>query len=114
MTLRTRLTDTLARSPSAPSLLVVTDSNVGSTLAAGAGAAVAVVALRRDRRASLVAQLLRTRFETGSLVVLLDDPQRREAVADIATTVVCGSTCLSAALGAAVEQTLSEPTSSHS
>jgi len=154
MTLRTRLTDTLGRSPASPSLLVVTDSYVGSTLAAdvdatgdvhlvtdragvaartpdgvrttvgdvtdgetlaaGAGAAVAVVALRRDRRALLVTQLLRTRFETGSLVVLLNDPQRRAAVADIATTVVCGTTCLSAALGAAVEQTLSESTSSHS
>lgn len=154
MTLRTHLTDTFARSPTAPSLLVVSDSHVGSTLAAdadatadvhlvtdrasiaartpdgvrttvgdvtdgetlaaGAGAAVAVVALRRDRRALLVTQLLRTRFDTGSLIVLLNDPQRRDAVADIATAVVCASTSLSTELGAALEQTLPEPTESNS
>jgi len=34
MTLRTRLADTLARSSTTPSLLVVTDSYVGATFAA--------------------------------------------------------------------------------
>jgi len=154
MTLRNSLENTLARSSTAPALLVVTDSHVGSTLAADfdatvdvslltdresvaaqapdsvrtvigdmtdnetlasvSSAAVAVVALRRDRQALLVTQLLRTRFGIESVVVLLNDPRRHEAVAELATDVVCRSTCLSVELRDAIEQTLPEPSSSHS
>ncbi|WP_324664072.1 NAD-binding protein [Haloarcula sediminis] len=155
MTLRTRLEDTLDRSPAAPSLLVVSDSHVGSTLAtefaatadtslvadservaartpdsvrtiagdvtdrdtlaaAAVDGAVAVVALRRDRRALLVAQLLWTHADIRDCILLLNDPQRHDAVADVSTAVVCGSSCLSSALGDAVEQTLSEHTEPHS
>ncbi|WP_262180340.1 NAD-binding protein [Haloarcula laminariae] len=153
MTLRTRLEGPLAGSP-APSLLVVTDSYVGTTLAAdyesvadvglvtdservakrapdgvrtdvgdltapetlaaGSEATVAVVAVGRDRRALLVTQLLRTQFDIGSVVVLLNDPERHDVVDDVATHVVCGSSCLSGELGAALEQTLPEPSESHS
>ena len=152
MTLRTRLEDALADS-SAPSLLVVTDSYVGSTLVAdfesvadvglvtdservaerapdgvrtdvddlttpgtlavGAEATVAVVALGRDRQALLVTQLLRTRFDVGAVVVLLDDPERHD-VNDAATHVVCGSSRPSGELGDALERTLPEPSESHS
>ena len=153
MTLRTRLTDTLARSSTAPSLLVVSDTYVGSalaadfdavadlalatdrqavataapdgvrtvvgdlttveTLAAVSDATVAVLALSRDRRTLLVAQLLRTRFGVDDVVVLLNDPDRGDVFAETAT-VVCGTTRLADALGDAVERTLSEPTESHS
>ncbi|PSP62371.1 potassium transporter [Halobacteriales archaeon QH_8_67_36] len=153
MTLRTRLEGALAGS-SAPSLLVVTDSYVGSTLVAdfesvadvglvtdservaerapdgvrtdvgdlttprtlavGAEATVAVVALGRDRQALLVTQLLRTQFDVGAVVVLLDDPERHDVVDDVATHVVCGSSCLSGELGDALEQALPEPSESHS
>ncbi len=152
MTLRTRLKDTLDRSPTVPSLLVVTDTHAGSTLATevaatadvtlladservaartpdgvraivgdvtdrttltAADATVAVVALRRDRRALLVAQLLRT-SGVDDIVLLLNDPERYDAVTDVATAVVCGSSCLSAALGDAVERMLPEHTESHS
>jgi len=152
MTLRTRLEGALAGS-SAPSLLVVTDSYVGSTLVAdfesvadvglvtdservaerapdgvrtdvgdlttpgtlavGAEATVAVVALGRDRQALLVTQLLRTRFDVGAVVVLLDDPERHD-VNDVATHVVCGSSRPSGELGDALERTLPEPSESYS
>lgn len=150
MKARTRLENTIDRSPEETSLLVVSDSHVGSLLAAdidsvrthlitdsstvalqtpdnvrktvgnvtsaeilgaGAGATAAVVALQRDRQALLVAQLLRTRFEIDELLISVNDPQRREAFEDIATTIVCVSTCLSTELGDAVKQTLSEPRS---
>jgi len=156
MTLRTRLTETLARSSTAPRLLVVSDTYAGATLAADFDAAadvtlvtdrdavaaatpagirtvvgdvtalgtlapadadeatVAVLALGSDRRTLLVRQLLRTRFGVEDIVALLNDPERRELFADVGTTVVCGSTALSAALGDAVERTLPEPTESHS
>jgi len=154
MTLQTRLAAAFASSPAPPSLLVVTDSYVGSTLAAdfesvtdvalvtedegvaarapdsvgtevgdvaapetlaaGAGASVAVVAVRLDRQALLVTQLLRARFDVDAVVVLLNDPERHDILADVATTVVCGSSCLSAELGDAVERTLPEPTESYS
>jgi len=152
MTLRTRLTDTLVRSSTTPSLLVVSDSHVGAALAAdfdaetavtlatdrdavaavapdavrtvvgdvttlgtlGAAdadeATVAVLALGSDRRTLLVRQLLRTRFGVQDVVALLNDPKRRAALTDHATTVVCGSTCLADALGDAVERTLPAPT----
>jgi len=155
MTFRTRLTDTLARSAKAPSLLVVSDTHVGAALAedfdavadvtlvtdrdavvtaapdgvptvvgdvtaldtlsrAASDGAVAVLALARDRRALLVRQLLRTRYGVDDVVVLLNDPARRTALSDPATTVVCGTTCLADALGDAVEGTLTEPTEPHS
>ncbi|MFC7075129.1 potassium transporter [Haloarcula halophila] len=148
MTIRTRLEDRIVHSSAETSLLVVSDSHIGSmlateidtvrthlvtdssavaaqtpdsvrttvgdvtvaeTLASGADATAAVVALQRDRQALLVAQLLRTKVDTDTLVVLLNDPSRRDLFDDIATFVVCVSTCLSAELRTTLEQTLSEP-----
>jgi len=114
MTLRTRLADKLA--DSSPSLLVVSDSFVGSllandfdakgdahlvtdregvasrvsdsvqttvgnltgphTLGAAADADIAVIDLQQDRQTLLVAQLLRTRFDINSLVVVLNGRQK--------------------------------------
>jgi len=155
MTLRTRLPDRITGSSTARSLLVVSDTHVGSALAADFdGAAgvtlvtdrdavataapdgvrtivgdvttrdvlsavdadettIALLALESDRQTLLVRQLLRTRFGVEDVVVLLNDPGRRAALADATTTVICGSTCLAAALGEAVERTLPEPTESH-
>jgi len=154
MTLRTRLPDRLTSESTAPSLLVVSDSRVGATLAADIDAidihlvadcesdvarvpdavrttvgdvttletlatadadeaTAAVLALGSDRRALLVAQLLRTRFGVDDVVALLNDPERHDALTDTGVTVVCASSCLAAALGDAVQTTLSEP-SSHS
>ena len=48
------------------------------------------------------------------LVVRINDTRRAEAFDGVATTVVCGSTCLSAELRAALEQTLPASTLSHS
>ncbi|MFC7019272.1 MULTISPECIES: NAD-binding protein [Haloarcula] len=151
MTLRPSLRDALARTTGPPTLLVVSDCHVGSTLAsafddgadvrlvtdhegvaatvrdgvdvtvgdvtalrtlqAADGATAAVVALRRDRQAILVTQLLRAHFDVETVVVLLNDPERREAIEDIATAVVCGATSLATELQRAVETTLtgSEP-----
>ena len=155
MTLRPRLTDRLTGSSTVPSLLVVSDSHVGATLAADLDVAavtvvtdrdavaavapdgvrtvvgdvttlktfaaadadeatVAVLALDHDRRTLLVRQLLRTRFDVEDVVVVLNDPERRVALTDASTSIVCGPTCLAAALGDAVERTLPEPTESHS
>ena len=148
MTRIRRLRETLARTAGPPSLLVVSDSHIGTTLAATlaadadihlvtdreavAGAApddvcvtvgdvttlrtfgdvsdvtAAVVALGTDRQTLLLTQLLRTRSDIESLVVLLNDPTRRAAIADIASTVVCGSATLSAALQREVESILGE------
>lgn len=90
---------------------IVGDVTDRDTLAAADGG-VAVVALRRDRRALLVAQLLRT-HGVEDVVLLLNDPERHDAVAGVATAVVCASSCLSAALGDAVERTLPERAESH-
>ncbi|MBX0294321.1 NAD-binding protein [Haloarcula nitratireducens] len=76
------------------------------TLADAVDADAAVVALRRDRRAVLVTQLLRTHFDLETVVAVLNDPQRREAVEDIATTVVCGSTLLATELRREIERSL--------
>jgi Trk K+ transport system NAD-binding subunit len=147
MKIRTHLQDTIDSSSEYLSLLIVSDSHIGSrlatdidsvrihlitntptvasqtpdsvqttvgtitrveTLRTGADATIAVVALQRDRQALLVAQLLRTQFEMGDLLVLVNDPNRREAFDDIASFVVCVSSCLSAELGGRVEQQLSE------
>jgi Trk K+ transport system NAD-binding subunit len=145
---RTRLGDTSDRPSNEMSLLVVSDSHVGSLLATdigsarvhlitdtttvaaqapdsvqttvgtvtstetlriGADATAAVIALRRDREALPVAQLVRTRFEIDDLLVLIDDPHRHDAFDDLATTTVCASACLSAELSDALDQTLSNP-----
>ncbi len=91
---------------------VVGDVTTHETLATAdaSEATVAVLALGRDRQTLLARQLLRTRFSVEDIVVLLNNPKRRAALNDAATTVVCGSTCLASALGDAVEQTLPEPT----
>jgi len=82
------------------------------TLAGGADADVAVVVLKQDRRALLVSQLLRTKLDIDSLVVVLNDPRRHDLLDGIATDVVCRSTCLSAALSDALARTLPEHVSS--
>lgn len=147
MTIQTHLEDTIDRPSAETSLLVVSDSHIGSlltsdidatgthlitdnnrvatqtrnsvrttvgdltaakTLKAGIDATVAVVALQRDRQTLLVAQLLRTQFKIDDIVVLLNDPDRREAFDHIATSIVCVSTCLSVELRDAIEQILPE------
>jgi len=92
----------------------VGDPTERETLAAVGDVDIAVVALRRDRQALLVAQLLRTRLGVESVVLLLNDPERHDVVEDVATTVVCASSCLSAELGAAIDRTLPDPVSSNS
>ena len=147
MAIRTQLKDTIDRSFAETSLLVVSDSYVGSLLASNidaeethlvtdtdrvaaqtrnsvrttvgdvtavetlnvvTDATVAVVALQRDRQTLLVAQLLRTQFEVDTIVILLNDPERREAFDHVATSIVCVSTCLSAELNNTLEQVLPE------
>ncbi|MFC7026528.1 potassium transporter [Halomicroarcula sp. GCM10025324] len=88
--------------------VTVGDLTAVDTLQGATDAAAAVVALRSDRRALLVTQLLRTQFDIDSVVVLLNDPQRRDAIADLASAVVCGSTCLATELQRTVETTLGE------
>lgn len=88
--------------------VTVGDVTTLDVLQDAADATAAVVALRSDRRALLATQLLRTRFDVDPIVVLLNDPQRRSAIEDIATAVVCVSTCLSAELQQVVETTLPE------
>ena len=137
MTLRTRLEGALAGS-SAPSLLVVTDSYVGSTLVADFesvadvglvtdservaerapdGVRTDVGDLTTPRTLAVGAVVVLTTPGTpavGAVVVLLNDPERHDVVDDVATHVVCGSSCLSGELGDALEQALPEPSESHS
>ena len=147
MAIRTQLKDTIDRSFADTSLLVVSDSYVGSLLASNidaeethlvtdtdrvaaqtrnsvrttvgdvtavktlnvvTDATVAVVALQRDQQTLLVAQLLRTQFEVDTIVILLNDPERREAFDHVATSIVCVSTCLSAELNNTLKQILPE------
>jgi len=148
MTRTLSLRETLARAAGPPSLLVVSDSHVGSTLAESFTAdadvrlvtdsasvardapgdvgvtvgdvtalrtfedvsdtTAAVVALRTDRQTLLLTQLLRTHFDIDPLVVLLNDPSRREAIEGVASAVVCGSATLSTALQRQVELALTE------
>jgi len=63
----------------------------------------AVVGLRTDRETLLVTQLLRTRFDVDEVVVVVNHPERRDALLDVATDVVSGPDCLSAALRRRIE-----------
>ena len=86
--------------------VTVGDLTALETLREADDATAAVVALRRDRQAILVTQLLRAHLDIEEIVVLLNDPQRREAIEDVAAAVVCGSTHLATELQRAVETTL--------
>jgi len=58
--------------------------------AAGTGdASVIVAAFRRDERNILLAQIARTWFDTGTVVVRLDDPDLKDAFDDIGVETVC-------------------------
>ncbi|WP_161973141.1 NAD-binding protein [Halostella litorea] len=57
---------------------------------AGASAAdVLVAGFRRDERNILLAQIAKTGFDTGTVVVRLDDPDLRDAFDDIGVETVC-------------------------
>jgi len=146
MSLRTTLSDALADTSDDGTLLVVSDSHVGSSLAAelasrtdvhlltdhdgvagqapdavqvtvgdlrspetlatATGATAAVVALRRDRAAVLVTQLLRTHLGLEDIVTVINDPQRHDAFDGLARTTVCGSSVLAAELRRTAESVL--------
>lgn len=67
---------------------------------------IGVVAMTADRRNLLTAQLLRTRFGVDDVTILLNDPQYRDAIDDVATRTICGSSVLASALRTAVESPL--------
>ena len=71
-------------------------------------ATVAVVALQRDQQTLLVTQLLRKQSEIDTIVILLNDPERREAFEHLANSIVCVPTCLSTELNNTLEQILPE------
>ncbi len=102
------VTDHRSAAGQSPDGVQVTVGDVTSleALADAADADAAVVALRWDRQAVLITQLLRTRFDLETVIVVLNDPQRREAVEDIATTLVCGSTLLATELRREIETAL--------
>ena len=143
------LDDTLARTSGPPTVLIVSDSYLGSTLAAefesrdvrlvtndsgvaaqapdhvdttvgdvtaletleaAEGADAAIVGLTTDRKTLLVTQLLRTRFDPDATVVVLNNPERHDAMSDVATTVVSGPDCLSTALHRTIQPTPTEAT----
>ena len=58
--------------------VTVGDVTATDTLEAAADADAAVVSLRTDREALLVTQLLRTRFDIGEVLVVLNDPEHRD------------------------------------
>ena len=97
----------VAERPSENVETVVGDPTSPETLEATGDVTAAVVALRTDRQALLVTQLLRTNLNVESVVVLLNDPDRTDAIAETATAVVCRSTCLARALQQTVNSTLS-------
>ena len=122
MTLRTRLEGALASS-SAPSLLVVTDSHVGSTLVADFESVVDVGLVTDSERVAKrapdgvrtdVGDLTTPRTLAVGAVVVLPNVPERHAVDDVATHVVCESSRPSGELGDALERTLPEPSESHS
>ncbi|MFC6974196.1 NAD-binding protein [Halomicroarcula sp. GCM10025709] len=89
------------------------DATVGDpaaveTLAAASAADVAgaIVALRSDRRALLVAQLLRTRFGLDHVVVLVGDPALEDAFEGIATVTVSEGAVLAAEACAQFENSI--------
>lgn len=88
--------------------VTVGDVTAVDTLDGAAEAEVAVIALRTDRETLLVTQLLRTRFEVAETVVVLNNPERRDTLSDIATTVVSGPECLSAELRETLRPTAAE------
>lgn len=66
------------------------------------GASTAVVATRSDRRTLLVAQLVRTRFDTTRIVALVEDPDRLPLFEDAGHEPFCVTTALAGALDEAV------------
>ena len=86
----------------------VTDMTATETIDAVTDAPVTVVALQRDQQTLLVAQRLRTQFEVDAIVILLNDPERREAFDHVATSIACVSTCRSPESSPTFEQMLPE------
>lgn len=89
------------------------DTTVGDvtaleTLAAAEGTDAAVVGLTTDRKTLLVTQLLRAHFDIDATVVVLNNPERHDAMSDVATTVVSGPDCLSTALHRTIQPTPTE------
>ncbi|MDT3437319.1 NAD-binding protein [Haloarcula sp. 1CSR25-25] len=78
------------------------------TLDSVTDAIVAVVALQRDQQTLLVTQLLRKQSEIDTIVILLNDPERREAFEHLANSIVCVPTYLSTELNNTLEQILPE------
>lgn len=67
---------------------------------------VAVVATTADGQNLLIAQLLRVHFGVTTVIVLLNDPQFRDAFDNVATETICGASFLSSELHRAVERRL--------
>lgn len=63
-----------------------------------ADASTVVVATGRDRRNLLVAQLVRAHFDVPRVVVLSNDPDRLDPIADAGHDAVCATTALTEAL----------------
>ena len=89
--------------------VTVGDVTATDTLEAAADADAAVVSRRTDREALLVTQLLRTRFDIGEVLVVLNDPEHRDTLSDVATVIVSGPETLSTEL----RRTISTTTDPH-
>ena len=86
----------------------VTGMTAAETIDAVTDASVTMVALQRDQQMLLVAQRLRTQFEVDAIVILLNDPERRETFDHVSTSVACVSTCRSPESSTTFEQMLPE------
>lgn len=64
-----------------------------------------IVATESDGRNLLLAQQLRTRFDVGRLVVVVNDPRNRSAFDLSRVHVVCVATVLGAAVGTQLFET---------
>jgi Trk K+ transport system NAD-binding subunit len=88
--------------------VTVGDVTAVDTLERAADVDAAVVSLRTDRETLLVTQLLRTRFDIGDVLVVLNDPEHRDTLSDVATVVVSGPETLSTELRRTIS-TAAEP-----
>ena len=87
----------------------VGDVTAVDTLEAAADVDAAVVSLRTDRETLLVTQLLRTRFDIEEVLVVLNDPEHRATLSDVATVIVSGPETISTEL----QRTISTATEPH-
>jgi len=69
---------------------------------------VVIVATPRDGRNLLLAQIVRTHFDVTDVLVLVNDPERHDLVADTGHEPVCVATALSEAVASTLEPTVAE------